>query len=134
MQGVPINFLHIVVGRDAFPGITDRTLFYNTDSELQQAPWARISKLTSMGGGFRALGRGLHPEAAATPEAGFPKCHISLGFGVYGSRIWKLPRFKRRPHSHSPLGFMRTLLVVVIVVDAILDSSQGKQPHEEEGS
>ncbi|OLP76680.1 Acetyl-CoA carboxylase, partial [Symbiodinium microadriaticum] len=35
-QGVPINFLHIVVGRDAFPGITDRTLFYNTDSELQQ--------------------------------------------------------------------------------------------------
>ena len=36
VQGVPINFLHIVVGRDAFPGITDRTLFYNTDSELQQ--------------------------------------------------------------------------------------------------
>ncbi|CAE7222177.1 ACC2, partial [Symbiodinium necroappetens] len=36
VQGVPINFLHIVVGRDAFPSITDRTLFYNTDSELQQ--------------------------------------------------------------------------------------------------
>eukprot|EP00439_Symbiodinium_sp_Y106_P031696 s1171_g3.t2 len=33
---VPINFLHIVAGRDAFPGVTDRTLFYNTDSELQK--------------------------------------------------------------------------------------------------
>ena len=56
VQGVPINFLHIVVGRDAFPGITDRTLFYNTDSELQQAPWARISKLTSRGGGLGRWG------------------------------------------------------------------------------
>ena len=36
VQGVPVNFLHIVAGRDAFPGITDRTLFYNTDSELEK--------------------------------------------------------------------------------------------------
>jgi len=31
---VPLNLLHIVVGRDAFPGVTDRTLFYNTDEEM----------------------------------------------------------------------------------------------------
>jgi len=34
---VPLNFLHIVAGRDAFPGVTDRTLFYNTDEEVAKA-------------------------------------------------------------------------------------------------
>lgn len=33
---VPLNFLHVVVGRDAFPAVTDRTLFYNTDAELKK--------------------------------------------------------------------------------------------------
>ncbi|CAE8694554.1 unnamed protein product, partial [Polarella glacialis] len=32
--GVPLNLLHIVVGKDAFPAVADRTLFYNTDEEL----------------------------------------------------------------------------------------------------
>ncbi|CAK9092645.1 1-alkyl-2-acetylglycerophosphocholine esterase [Durusdinium trenchii] len=49
---VPLNFLHILVGRDAFTSVTersdrvtggisaveDRTLFYNTDGELKKAP------------------------------------------------------------------------------------------------
>ena len=35
--GVPLNFLHVVLGRDAFPSVTDRSLFYNTDAELKQA-------------------------------------------------------------------------------------------------
>lgn len=34
---VPLNFLHILVGRDAFTSVTDRTLFYNTDGELKKA-------------------------------------------------------------------------------------------------
>mmetsp|Transcript_87993 Transcript_87993/g.156027 ORF Transcript_87993/g.156027 Transcript_87993/m.156027 type:complete len:2134 (-) Transcript_87993:174-6575(-) len=34
--GVPLNFLHLVVGRDAFPSVVDRTLFYNTDDELSK--------------------------------------------------------------------------------------------------
>eukprot|EP00438_Fugacium_kawagutii_P004903 Skav229216 [mRNA] locus=scaffold2439:123806:138301:+ [translate_table: standard] len=33
---VPLNFLHVVLGKDAFPSVTDRTLFYNTDAELKQ--------------------------------------------------------------------------------------------------
>eukprot|EP00933_Yihiella_yeosuensis_P033928 TRINITY_DN27520_c0_g1_i1.p1 TRINITY_DN27520_c0_g1~~TRINITY_DN27520_c0_g1_i1.p1 ORF type:complete len:1234 (+),score=270.47 TRINITY_DN27520_c0_g1_i1:159-3704(+) len=32
--GVPLNYLHIVVGQDAFPNMQDRTLFYNSDEEL----------------------------------------------------------------------------------------------------
>ena len=35
--GVPLNFLHVVLGRDAFPSVTDRSLFYNTDAELKKA-------------------------------------------------------------------------------------------------
>ena len=34
---VPLNFLHILVGRDAFPAVTDCTLFFNTDEELKKA-------------------------------------------------------------------------------------------------
>ena len=34
---VPLNFLHVLVGKDAFPTVTDRTLFYNTDDELKKA-------------------------------------------------------------------------------------------------
>lgn len=34
---VPLNFLHILVGRDAFASVTDRTLFYNSDEELKKA-------------------------------------------------------------------------------------------------
>lgn len=33
-DGVPLNYLHIVVGSDAFPNLQDRTLFYNTDDEV----------------------------------------------------------------------------------------------------
>eukprot|EP00438_Fugacium_kawagutii_P012883 Skav227072 [mRNA] locus=scaffold4434:1758:15971:+ [translate_table: standard] len=33
---VPLNFLHVVLGKDAFPSVTDRTLFYNTDAELKK--------------------------------------------------------------------------------------------------
>ncbi|CAJ1393583.1 unnamed protein product, partial [Effrenium voratum] len=33
---VPLNFLHIVVGRDSFPSLTDRSLFFNSDEELKK--------------------------------------------------------------------------------------------------
>ena len=33
---VPLNFLHVVLGKDSFPSVTDRTLFYNTDDELKK--------------------------------------------------------------------------------------------------
>lgn len=34
--GIPLNLLHIVLGRDAFPTVTDRTLFYNSDAEMNK--------------------------------------------------------------------------------------------------
>ncbi|CAK9065853.1 Acetyl-CoA carboxylase (ACC) [Includes: Biotin carboxylase], partial [Durusdinium trenchii] len=55
---VPLNFLHVVVGRDAFPAVTDRTLFYNTDAELKKvlqqsqevfAKKAQLLKLAGVG-------------------------------------------------------------------------------------
>ena len=36
-SSVPLNFLHLVLGKDAFPSVTDRTLFYNTDDEMKKA-------------------------------------------------------------------------------------------------
>jgi hypothetical protein len=36
-SSVPLNFLHVVLGKDAFPSVTDRTLFYNTDDEMKKA-------------------------------------------------------------------------------------------------
>ena len=35
-SSVPLNFLHVVLGKDAFPSVTDRTLFYNTDDEMKK--------------------------------------------------------------------------------------------------
>jgi len=35
-DAVPLNLLHIVVGQDAFPGLGDRTLYYNSDSKMTE--------------------------------------------------------------------------------------------------
>ena len=35
-SSVPLNFLRVVLGKDAFPSVTDRTLFYNTDDEMKR--------------------------------------------------------------------------------------------------
>lgn len=35
-SSVPLNFLHVVLGKDAFPSVTDRTLFYNSDDEMKR--------------------------------------------------------------------------------------------------
>ena len=54
--GVPVNFLHIVAGKDAFPSVMDRTLFYNTDVELEkilkhcQSLFARQAELLKAAG------------------------------------------------------------------------------------
>jgi acetyl-CoA carboxylase/biotin carboxylase 1 len=35
-DSVPLNLLHIVVGQDAFPGLGDRTLYFNSDSKMNE--------------------------------------------------------------------------------------------------
>eukprot|EP00438_Fugacium_kawagutii_P018976 Skav203842 [mRNA] locus=scaffold5703:29462:30536:+ [translate_table: standard] len=47
---VPLNFLHVVLGKDAFPSVTDRTLFYDTDAELKQDTFAKKAELLKAAG------------------------------------------------------------------------------------
>eukprot|EP00930_Biecheleria_cincta_P038398 TRINITY_DN26381_c0_g2_i1.p1 TRINITY_DN26381_c0_g2~~TRINITY_DN26381_c0_g2_i1.p1 ORF type:complete len:2142 (-),score=492.71 TRINITY_DN26381_c0_g2_i1:106-6303(-) len=132
--GVPLNFLHLVIGRDAFPATTDRTLFNNSKEELTKvlkqcsemfAKKAELLKSAGVGEICVAMPQPpRHPRFALfviNPESD-EWTENQLGRDMWPSfvhllelprlqRVYKLERIHKevRPTSHIYLGTQASL-------------------------